>query len=281
MNDKVETMGSSILQHGPDSQRVYLMKLFPEDLPDLLDKIMALAKGKGYTKVFAKIPETQGQVFLEQGYRVEGRIPGFYRNHEAALFLGYYLTPERALEADPEALDAITELAQSKRVGKQQHNALPDTFQLRAAKREDAKDLAMIYRTVFKSYPFPIHDAAYLIKTMQSHVRYFLIEADGQPVAAASAEMDRTGQNAEMTDFATLPDFLGHGLAVHLLHAMERSMPDEGIRTVYTIARAESPGINITFTRCGYHFGGRLKNNTQIAGKIESMNLWYKHLTDS
>jgi hypothetical protein len=46
---------------------------------------------------------------------------------------------------------------------------------------------------------------------------------------------------------------------------------------LYTIARAISVGMNITFARCGYDFGGTLVNNTQIAGRIESMNVWYKN----
>ncbi len=55
-------------------------------------------------------------------------------------------------------------------------------------------------------------------------------------------------------------------------------MPSRGIRTAYTIARAVSYGMNITFARCGYQYGGRLVNNTDIAGSLESMNVWYKTL---
>lgn len=39
-----------------------------------------------------------------------------------------------------------------------------------------------------------------------------------------------------------------------------------------------SAGMNITFSKTGYRYGGRLKNNTNISGNIESMNAWYKHL---
>jgi putative beta-lysine N-acetyltransferase len=88
--------------------------------------------------------------------------------------------------------------------------------------------------------------------------------------------MDKENRNAEMTDFATLPEHLGNGLAVHLLNFMEPEMQKRGIATLYTIARAISPGMNITFAKCGYIFGGTLINNTQISGSIESMNLWYK-----
>jgi len=36
--------------------------------------------------------------------------------------------------------------------------------------------------------------------------------------------------------------------------------------------------MNITFRKAGYEFGGRLKNNTNISGNIEGMNVWYKSL---
>jgi len=111
---------------------------------------------------------------------------------------------------------------------------------------------------------------------MRSHVSYFLAEKEGRIAAAASGEMDLENRNAEMTDFATLPAHLGRGLAVHLLRYMEPEMKKRGLLTLYTIARALSPGMNITFAKCGYTFGGTLINNTQISGAIESMNLWYR-----
>ncbi len=82
-----------------------------------------------------------------------------------------------------------------------------------------------------------------------------------------------------MTDFATLPKWRGKGFAQCLLLHMEKTMKRRGIKTAYTIARAMSAGMNVTFSRAGYRFGGRLKNNTNISGNIESMNVWYKQLT--
>lgn len=79
-----------------------------------------------------------------------------------------------------------------------------------------------------------------------------------------------------MTDFATLPDWRGHGLAAPLLFHMENEIGKKGIKTAYTIARSASAGMNITFAKLGYCYAGRLKNNTNISGSIESMNIWYK-----
>jgi len=38
--------------------------------------------------------------------------------------------------------------------------------------------------------------------------------------------------------------------------------------------------MNITFARNNYSFAGTLINNTNISGQIESMNVWYKALSN-
>ncbi len=55
-------------------------------------------------------------------------------------------------------------------------------------------------------------------------------------------------------------------------------MKKRGIKTSYSIARAVSYGMNITFAKHGYIYSGTLVNNTNIAGSIESMNVWHKIL---
>jgi len=36
--------------------------------------------------------------------------------------------------------------------------------------------------------------------------------------------------------------------------------------------------MNRVFEKCGYSHAGVLINNTQIGGRIRSMNVWYKRL---
>lgn len=275
MNDKLEKSGRSLIQHGPDSNRIYLMKLDPADLPALPARLDELAAQHGYTKIFAKVPAPHTAPFLHSGYRQEGAIPKFYDGRIQAAFLGKFINPAREISPQRSEIERIITLAQSK--NRMPAKPLPAPYRLRPAVENDAEALAELYRRVFASYPFPIHDPAYLIDTLKSHVCYCIAETEnGDIAAAASGEMDRENRNAEMTDFATHPDHLGRGLAVHLLRFMEPLMARNRIATLYTIARAVSPGMNITFAKCGYTFGGTLINNTQISGSIESMNLWYK-----
>ena len=274
MSDTLEKIGNSHIQHGPDNNRIYLMKLDPADLPGILDQLDTLAAEKGYTKIFAKVPGPCAPEFVQRGYSREGMIPKFYDDKTTAAFLGKFIDPRREITPQRDDLEKIIILAQSK--NNRAAKRLPRGYKLRPAVEADAEELAAVYQNVFASYPFPIHDPDYLIETMRSHVCYFVAEKDGNIVAASSGEMDPENRNAEMTDFATLPEHLGNGLAVHLLKFMEPEMKKRGIATFYTIARAISPGMNITFAKCGYIFGGTLINNTQISGSIESMNLWYK-----
>jgi putative beta-lysine N-acetyltransferase len=272
MSDTLEKIGNSQIQHGPDNNRIYLMKLDPADLPGLVEQLDRLALKNGYTKIFAKVPADCLPAFTADRYRCEGRIPEFYNGETDVAFLGKFIDPRREITSQRDEIEKIVALAQSKhgRPGE----PISAEYTLRPAVEADAHELAKVYRQVFASYPFPIHDPDYLIETMRSHVCYFVAEKDGKIVAAASGEMDLKNHNAEMTDFATLPEHLGNGLAVHLLNHMEPEMRRRGILTLYTIARAISPGMNITFAKCGYTFGGTLINNTQISGAIESMNLW-------
>ena len=138
--------------------------------------------------------------------------------------------------------------------------------------------MSALYGRVFETYPFPIVNPAYIRRTMASHVVYFGIWLTGTLAALSSAEIDLQAHNVEMTDFATLEPYRGRSLATGLLKAMEADMTHRNIATAYTIARAPSFGMNITFARMGYTFAGRLVNNTNIDGGFEDMNVWYKRL---
>ncbi len=275
MCDTVATLGTSRIQHGKASDRVYVMKLSPREADAVLTHADALAAEHGYTKLFAKVPAAAGDAFVRAGYRTEATVPALF-DGEAGLFLGKYLDETRADAPEADRLRDVLELAMSKAASPA--GPLPEGVSLRTCTAADVAAMAALYREVFATYPFPIHEPAFLRETMASHVLYVGAWRGDELVAVASAEMDRAAGHVEMSDFATRPDCRGQGLATHLLIAMEAEMPRRGIRTAYTIARAVSAGMNITFARQNYRFAGTLVNNTDIAGRIESMNVWYKPL---
>jgi len=276
--DLIERCLHSVIQHGPSNRRVYLMKLDPRDVPTIIPYLNRLATENRYTKIFAKIPKAHGEAFFNEGYRQEAVVPGLYNGEEDGLFLGLYLDPRRASVAEPERLKKNLALA-AKQAGPAPGSCPRSNYQISEAGREEVVEMANLYRRVFPSYPFPITEPDYLRKTMTSQVRYFAARRHGVIAALAAAEMDPAARNVEVTDFATLPEHRGKRLATQLLWQMERSMKELGFITAYSIARALSAGMSITFARMGYDWGGTLINNTDINGHIESMNVWYKNFS--
>ncbi|MFA6929907.1 MAG: putative beta-lysine N-acetyltransferase [Lentisphaeria bacterium] len=274
--DKVANLAGATIQHGPCNRRVYLMKLGKAKPQIVLPQVLELCRKHRYSKVFAKVPARHEKTFHDMGFETEARVPRFFKNQEDAAFLGLYLDVKRREPKKPQEIQKIRRLSRS--MSKKAPAVPPEDLLIRRCQPQDIPAMASIYSRVFESYPFPISEPDFLQETMASNVIYFGVWKNDKLVAVSSAETDREEQNAEMTDFATLPESRGGGFARILLTRMESAMRKEGITTTYTIARAISPAMNITFAKQGYEFAGCLVNNTNICGTIESMNIWYRNL---
>jgi putative beta-lysine N-acetyltransferase len=271
--DKTENLGQSTIQHGPESNRVYLMHLWPSDFPGIIDQLDTLAKNNGYTKLFVKVPSRYGAAFRMAGYETEALVPGFFNGADDALFLVKYQDADRR-NPNSDEMKVFQELLLSK--VNSEIPELDDSHILRLLAPEDTDEMVKVFAQVFDSYPFPIFDPEFLKKEMSEETRYFGVFQDGKLVGISSAECNDSLRNAEMTDFAVLPSQRGKKIAIHLLRAMENHLKDNGFKSFYTIARLKSPSMNKTFMNNGYRYTGTLVNNTHIAGQIESMNVWYK-----
>ena len=277
MYDTITEINGTLIQHGTFNNRVYLMKLADNRVPETIEEIEKLVGDNEYTKVIGKIPIWARSCFQKLGYRVEASIPNFYNGREDVFFMAKYFSPERKIEKHAETIKEVLDAASAKEAQGVTSEIKPP-FEFAGADLSDAQEIAGVYRQVFESYPFPIHEVDYIRKTMQENVVYFCIRENGKIISVASSEMDVEAENVEMTDFATLHEHRGNSFAVFLLEKMEEAMRERGIKTAYTIARALSFGMNITFARLGYSYGGTLTNNTDICGELQSMNIWYKPL---
>jgi len=277
--DVIEKLGNSTVQHGEYNDRIYVMKLDPEDADSLPGLLKDKARKCAYSKIFAKVPAGRAQPFLGHGFKCEAQVPRFYKGRESALMLSLPLSQWRSVSTTTAKNEQVLEACRQKQSDSTELE-LPDSATLRVCTPADADTVADLYGEVFQTYPFPIEDPSYIRQTMASHIIYFGIWVQDTLVALSSAEMDTDACNAEMTDFATLPQYRGQRLATILLDTMEAEIRHREIATAYTIARAPSYGMNITFARMGYHFAGRLINNTNIGGQFEDMNVWYKHLAE-
>lgn len=278
-HDTIETFKGGTIQHGKCNDRIYLIKLTSDPSTTYPRDLIDLAKDNNYSKIFAKVPEHLVAIFAEAGYVEEALIPSFFSGKEAVVFMSFFLKAERMAEVNVSNIEKVMDIVRQ-RNETENLQLLDKRFSLRKCNKMDTPFLAETYKKVFASYPFPINDPAYLAETMDSHVDYFAIEAEGKIISASSAEKDLDNKNAELTDFATLPEWRGNGFAQLLLAQMECDIKKQKIKTAYTIARAISPNMNIPFKKAGYYFCGRLRNNTNISGRIESMNVWYKSIND-
>lgn len=282
MPDQIEkTDNGSIFQHGKLNDRIYLIKLTAPDTEGIIHYMDRLAHRQNYSKIFCKIPSSVYPLFLSEGYVMEGCIPGFYNGKEDAYFVSKFPNDQGRASVPALRLQLLHRLLSDIGTDHRQHVVDNASYIIRKLNRQDTPAMARIYSHIFKSYPFPIYDPAYLSEMMSNHVQYFGAFKDGELVALSSSEIDREGQNAEMTDFATHTSHMGNKLSMLLLHHMEQEMRQQDICTLYTIARLHSIPMNKTFIRSGFTYSGTLINNTNIGGEIESMNIYYKRLKET
>ena len=278
MLDKIEKSGNQLIQHGKHNNRIYLIKFswetFPEDIPALEQ----LAIQNGYTKIFAKIPAAALAPFLQFSYQTEAFIPSYYNDGSDCLFVSRFFDQSRKKIPDIELLDFYSLVGNMKDKNKFKYTHSLKLV-IRILQPDDLAQVVCIYKKVFQTYPFPIFDKKYLKQNMDDKsVIYFGVFDNQKLIGVSSTEIDYINHNAEMTDFAILPEYRGQNLAFFLLNTMETEMKIINIKTLYTIARLKSPGMNKTFMKSGYKYSGTLANNTNISGQIESMNVFYKHL---
>jgi len=276
--DSIKTIGQSRIQYGPLSDRVYLMQLASGEAATVIAEMQEIAQAEGYTKLLAKIPSRSAAPFIDAGFEIEARIPDFYAGGDAALFVSRFRCENRRRPSDAERIRKVLAVALRK-AGAGIRRPLPDGCHLTVMHADRAPQMAALYRRVFDSYPFPIFDPDFIRRSMEENFSYVGILCAATLIALASAE--RIGSGVEMTDFATDPAHRRGSLAAHLLDAMEANARQDGVQTAFTIARAVSYGINVMFARAGYTFGGTLVNNTNISGRVQSMNVWYKSLSPS
>lgn len=276
MYDKFEKIGKSLLYHGKHNDRVYIMKVFPEEFQRVIERSELLAKEYNYGKIFIKAPKEYEERLSKLSYKLEGEIENFYNGNESCVFMGKFFQESRKEDKNKELLEDVLKKTKLKEEIKSLEK-LPKEYEIRSLGKNDAKEIADIYKKVFPSYPFPVFDPNYIKETMEENIEYMGVSYNGSLVALASGEKYIEYGAVEMTDFATLPQHRSQSLALHLLEALEEKLLETGrFKSFYTIARANSYGMNMTFKKKSYKFCGTLVNNTNISGSIESMNIWAK-----
>jgi len=212
-----------------------------------------------------------------RGFTYEGHIPGFHEDGSDAWMWAFYLAVDRGTEERTGEHDHIVAVASAKPPIRPK---LPLGYSSREAEPEDAKIITTLMHACFSEYPFPIDEEriANDIREKATHFR-IVFDAQDQPVATASAELDHVRHSCELTDCATLSSQRGKGLMTLLLNELEEDVRKRfGMNCFYTLARADEPGINAAFAKLGYEYTGRLVNNCRMPNGWECMNIWGKRV---
>ncbi|MCU9613621.1 putative beta-lysine N-acetyltransferase [Caldibacillus lycopersici] len=214
---------------------------------------------------------------LQLGYQLEAVIDYFFHGETAYVFTKYYsqsrITSDFWIKEDDILQSVYTKQPEIMK-------ALPENYHLRTASLTDTEALAALYQRIFTVYPTPMHDPNYIAKQMNKDTIFSVLTYNGKIISAASAEINRKMNNAELTDCATLPEFRKSGFIKILLRDLENKLVQQGIICAYSIARSLSFGMNAAFFQLGYAYRGRLTKNCLIFDKWEDMNVWIKKLTD-
>jgi putative beta-lysine N-acetyltransferase len=272
MNKRIK----SKISHSAESDRVYIMHLHEDDFPEIIGHVENLSDKFNYTKIVAKVPSKFAPSFLNSGYIIEAFIPNFFKGTNDVLFMSKYKDNVRKTE-ESNLIESFQRIFQTGPSVDKENVA--SNYIIRELTVEDIDDMIAVFKKVFATYPFPIFESSFLKKSIQGkESRYFGAFCGQKLIAVSSAECDYTEKNAEMTDFAILPEHRKKGLSVGLLSFMEEELVKNRFTTFYTISRLRSLPMNKAFYNKNYEYTGTLIKNTQIAGNIESMNVWYKNI---
>lgn len=241
-----------------------------------MDECEVLGRNEGCDKIIFYVRKEDRDKLTGNKVYQEGVIRGFFRGIDAFIY-AMFLNPVREHSIDWKQNKKVMELIENDHK-KTKHMRLPDGYFMRSATKQDALQMARVYDTVFKTYPTPMNDSKYIQTMMDDNVYFTIVEYDGQVVSSSAADYLPAFNSAEMTDCATLVEHRNKGLLnIQFAHLAEH-MKDIGLQTLFCYARSISVGMNLINVRNGFSFGGRMIQNSNIDGRLECMNIWYKNL---
>ncbi|CAJ38103.1 putative beta-lysine N-acetyltransferase [Methanocella arvoryzae] len=277
MSDTLTHIGDTLVQQGRFNERLSVLRLARQDVPWIIDRLKEIAEDNGYSKILVRAPESRLSHFKSKGYMIEAMIPGFFHGSEDGYFLARYLKHSRKQEY--KKIQARQVMRKAMTMACLRKAALPEAgLRFYLADRNDAGELAVLYKTALDIKPFQDYNEAYLKKTMENGVRYYYVRHKGEIIASLSARIDTDVQNVELADLVTHPDFSMNGVSGFLLCRMDEEMRAECMKVSYTTVRALAYPVNAVFAREGYFYCGTLVNNTRDSECFESANVWYKPL---
>ncbi len=265
---------TAVLDHDSFNRRIRVVR-YDGAIEQALPDIVAAAKEEDAEKIIVYTKQQDEAVLARQLFAPEGFLEGYYLGHSACVMARYLTEKRRQTDSYIKEQEMIEALY---RTAPHPCSENSPNFTMRKAEINDMYQLSMLFKKVFRTYPTPVFDPAYIEKTMNENVMYYAMFDHDRLISAASADINPELGHAEITDCAVLPEYRGHSLTSFLIEALEKEMAEKAIFHVFSLARAASFGMNAVLYHSGYQYGGRLINNCYIAEGLENMNIWCKHL---
>ncbi|OOE18101.1 putative beta-lysine N-acetyltransferase [Bacillus subtilis] len=265
---------TAVLDHDGFNKRIRVVR-YDGAIEKALPDIVAAAKEENAEKIIVYAKQHDEPMLVKQLFAPEGYLKGYYLGHSACVMVRYLSESRRQTDSYTEEQEIIEAIY---RTAPRLRNDSKPVFTMRKAETNDMYQLSMLYKKVFRTYPTPVFDPAYIEKTMNANTVYYIMLDHDRLISAASAEINPELGHAEITDCAVLPEYRGHSLTSFLIEALEKEMAGKDIFHVFSLARASSFGMNAVLYHSGYQYGGRLINNCFIAEGLENMNIWCKQL---
>lgn len=239
------------------------------DGSDLAESLIQLADETGRGRVVALVPSDLRDDMVEQGFAVEGHMPGFYLGEDDCVVLGFGMDEDRMELANPKEVATTDHVVQRPFV---MHN--PSKVSTELAALSDAFEIAALLDATFVDYPTPSSDPAYIRKQMRAGTPFRVVRHNRRIVACASADLVPEAMTAELTDCATNPVHRGKGHMQRVLSDLIADLQEMNYPTAFTLARARIPGVNRAFQKLGFKYRGRMPQSCRIGHGFEDMNIW-------
>ena len=278
MFEKIENIDGALVYHGNMHNRIYFSEANNVDLGILVPKIKALAKQKKYEKILSRATESSMNVLKSNGFTVEAKIPGLYNGTIDGYFLADYVDKKRHMndEKSRKTIESVKTIAlAANRPQTDSHFDLPANTEIKKLNSNDFSLLEDLHKKAYKYHPNQIKDVSHfsMLKKLNHHF-YGLFE-NGELLVSAILDIHENESNMEIVDFVTHPDYRGQNLSYFLVQDIIGQMKSSGCKTVYSMVRATSYGLNITYSKHGFILAGTLTNNCVVRDTMESMNVWY------
>jgi len=278
MFETIENIDGALVYHGNMHNRIYFSEAENVNLDNLLQKMKDLAKKKRYEKILGKASEKGLNVLKSQGFIVEAKIPGLYNGSVDGYFLADYTNEKRHANDEKimKTIATVKTIAEAaNKPNTDSHFLMPENLDIKELSSADFPLLEELHQKAYKYHPHQIKDAAYFSKLKNLNHRFYGLFQNGELLVSAILAVNSSESNVEIVDFVTHPDYRGQNLSYFLVQDIKNKMDKLGCKTIYTMVRSTSYGLNITFSKHGFILAGTLINNCIVRDAMESMNVWY------